>query len=256
MSVNISFPKYVINEAGQLVLDRNADLTTMEIHRDGALDAVVTATLQNNYDGNYIYAITLTGKYSLYINGQLQGEHEDVLLPGEDILTQGMLDNVTLEYAAGVLRIKDAGIDSDHLQDAIILARHFSNDCIPLAAIPDGLITPAKLNPDITIPRFSLAFSMDLSVTASGDFMGAGGESGEYPIGISGNLVSIHVWDGTTAQSITNGLPVSFGADDRIRLNAVAASALTVYKNGALIYNGPLVLSAASTKIICVFEMN
>jgi len=48
---------------------------------------------------------------------------------------------------------------------------------------------------------------MDLSVTGTADFMGAGGESGEFPVGITANLVAVGIWDGISSQNITSYLP-------------------------------------------------
>ncbi|NQV14299.1 hypothetical protein HQ531_02490 [bacterium] len=148
MSVNVSFPKYTMNAEGQMVLDRNADLSTIEIHRDGALDAAVTATLVNNHDGNYIYQITLTGKYSVHIGGSAQEEHENILLPGEDVITEGMFDDVTIEVVAGVVKVKDGGITTAKLAADAVDDTKIADDAVGTEHIQAGAVDTAELAAD------------------------------------------------------------------------------------------------------------
>jgi len=148
MSVNVSFPKNTINSEGQLIVDRNLDLTTVAIHRDGALDATVTATLTNNHDGNYVFAITLTGKYTLYISGQVHGEFEDIGLTADDVITESSIDGATLQVVAGVVSIKNDGVDTAQLADGAVETDQLGTDAVTGAKVADDAIDTEHIADD------------------------------------------------------------------------------------------------------------
>ena len=111
MSSRYAFSVYDTNG-----LKRDLTSDNFAVLKAGVLDA--TITIINNNDGTYYFTVLETNKYSIKINGISQDEMTDIFIVTDDIITQDLIDDDTLEFDGGILQVKTGVFSSaDHNHD-------------------------------------------------------------------------------------------------------------------------------------------
>ena len=85
----ISFPIYKQNTDESETLDRDYDVSKITVEKDGTAHSV---TVVNNGDGFYYFDATLSGRYSVLLDGSEQDELKDIYFALEDTLTESNVD--------------------------------------------------------------------------------------------------------------------------------------------------------------------
>ena len=176
-----------VNGSGQVEPVPTSGGGNRNVHRIGARDIYASTTLR---DKKYADGTTAAAANDITVDKVLQQVLDDL----EDL---GQPDDVTLQNASGVLRIKALGVDSPHIQTGAIDIGHMSaesvnsdqyvdrsidtvhlalnavtpnelaDDSVTTAKILDGQVTEAKLANDSVTPNKT-------------DFNGSGGTFSHY----------------------------------------------------------------------------
>jgi hypothetical protein len=131
-----------VNGNGQVESVPTSGGGNRNVHRIGARDIYASTTLREK---KYADGTTVSAGNDLTVDKVLQQVLDDL----EDL---GQPDGVTLENAAGALRIKDEGVDSDHYIDGSIDNAHLAANSVDSDQYVDGSIDPEHLADNAVTP--------------------------------------------------------------------------------------------------------
>ena len=103
----ISFYMFKETSTGQMVLDRDVDVTQLGFFRDGILagNKVPFPQVVNNGDGTYYFTPSGSGQYSIELNNTKQDEFYNIYIPDSDNLTETRVDGTSITTIGGNLAL-------------------------------------------------------------------------------------------------------------------------------------------------------
>ena len=108
--MRITFPILSEDESGNLIFDREVDVSTLTVYKDSTLMSS-QPTIYNNGDGTYYFEFTESGTYGVKINGVIQSEFWDIPVCST---TDTLSDSVNLDPSPSKGKIQKDG--SDYLE--------------------------------------------------------------------------------------------------------------------------------------------